>query len=586
MSTSLTFSAAGESHTSPIIEVDKALESMRDAGFDLMAAAGEPIDNSIEANATIIRVEPRYSKDRKHILELAFADNGRGIEPDLLAQVLRMGYSSRYNQRKGLGRFGVGLKLAALSLGKRIVVISKPVGGERYYRVYLDLKEIQDGVQTEISVEELGAWPDEYLELMRDSAGAPFKSGTLVLMQEIDRLTSGGTYAPALQTRISDLRKFIARAYRQFLDSGLQIELEGKWVTLHDPLFLLDNPRIEKRYDKRKDLKPAQTKGHIVEETDLELNGHKVHVTVSVLPEIFRDRRNTGGAVDMDGNEIREFQINEENEGRISMLRNGREIYYDIVPKMLPSGVKRGDRYFSIEVSFPAELDEFFQVRHVKRGAEPVSKLREAIREWLGRPVRMARNEVRRHWDEVAAKDVQDGGDGRDPAIQDAVDRSEETAPRGQAGLDMTSDDENAKIDEILDDLDIDPEENPTEASSIREKIVGHPISILDGSWPGKDLLAVDHLNAKAVVRINHRHPFVRWVYDPLRASANKPFDDQEAGDMHELIVRASNAFDVLFYAYAKAENLHRDPDELFENLRTYWGQSTATYIKELRRNE
>lgn len=589
MNTSPTFQAPGTSasvHTSPIIEVDKALESMRDAGFDLMAAAGEPIDNSIEANATLIRVEPRYSKDRKHILELAFADNGRGIEPDLLAQVLRMGYSSRYNQRKGLGRFGVGLKLAALSLGKRIVVISKPVGGDRFYRVYLDLKEIQDGDQTEISVEELDGWPAEHAELMQDAKGVPFESGTLVLMQEIDRLTSGGTYAPALETRIADLRKFIARAYREFLDGGVQIQLEGKWITLHDPLFLLDNPRIEKRYDKRKDLKPSQLKGQVIEETDLELNGHKVHVTVSVVPEIFRDRRNTGGSVDLDGNEIREFQINEENEGRISMMRNGREIYYDIVPKMLPQGVKRGDRYIGIEVSFPADLDEFFQVRHVKRGAEPVSKLREAIRDWLGRPVRLARNEVRKHWDEVAARDVEEGGDGRDPAVQDAVDRSEETAPRGQAGLELTPEDEDEKIDEILGDLDIDPEENPSKATAIREKIFGHPISILDGSWPGKDLLEVDHLNARAVVRINHRHPFARYVYDPLRASANKPFDDQDPGDMHDLIVRASNALDILFYAYAKAENLHRDPEELFENLRGFWGQSTATYIKELQKSE
>lgn len=33
--------------------------------------------------------------------------------------------------------------------------------------------------------------------------------------------------------------------------------------------------------------------------------------------------------------------------------------------------------------------------------------------------------------------------------------------------------------------------------------------------------------------------------------------------------------------AYAKAENLHADP-EIFDNLRTYWGQHSLAYMKEL----
>ena len=44
-----------------IIQIDTALQSMRDSGFDLpTAACGEPIDNSIEAGANLIRVLTRY----------------------------------------------------------------------------------------------------------------------------------------------------------------------------------------------------------------------------------------------------------------------------------------------------------------------------------------------------------------------------------------------------------------------------------------------------------------------------------------------------------------------------------------------
>lgn len=64
--TSLIFSGNfAAPNTSSLIEVDQALESMRDAGFDFEAASGEPIDNSVEATATTIRVQPKYSKHGK-----------------------------------------------------------------------------------------------------------------------------------------------------------------------------------------------------------------------------------------------------------------------------------------------------------------------------------------------------------------------------------------------------------------------------------------------------------------------------------------------------------------------------------------
>lgn len=476
--------------------------------------------------------------------------------------------------------------MAALSVGTRIEVYTRAAGTDTYYMAYLDLTEISAGTQTVISAAEVPGWPAEHAGLMADAKGEPFKNGSLVLWQHIDRLSSGGTYGASLDAKIADLRKFIARVYREFLDQGLNIELAGKKVTLHDPLFLLDNPRINDRYGKRKDLQPGQIHGTVIEETDLLIDGHEVHVTVSIVPEIFRHKSGDGGDADIDGKEIREYQINQENEGRISMMRNGREIYYDIVPRMLTGGVTKGDRYIGIEVSFPADLDEYFQVRHVKRGAEPVSKLREALREWLKRPVRQARRDIRRHWTDVAVAHQSESIDGRNPAVQDAVDKAEQTSLPGQAGLGLSPEQEAEKIDQILEDLDIDVTADAGQADQIRTQINEHPMTILDGSWPGKDLLAIDHLNGEAVVRFNHRNPFIRDIYDVLRDTADKPFDDQEPADMHDLIRRTSMALDMLFFAYAKAENLHREPEEMFDDLRSFWGQHTQAYMKELAKSE
>ncbi|MDA8310878.1 MAG: ATP-binding protein [Actinomycetota bacterium] len=563
----------GDNHRAALIQVDTALESMRDSGFDLTAAAGEPIDNSVESGADLIRVVTTHSGDKSVIEEIAFADNGRGIDPKIHPNVLSMGFSSRYGSRSGLGRFGVGLKLAGLSLGRRIDMFSKLLDEDTIRHSYIDLDEIRDGQQVYIEVERQAAWPERYAELVRDSNGTEFNSGTLVIFGKIDRLQSGGTYGTSLDEKKSDLRSFIARAYRKFLDNGLVIELNGTPVTLLDPLFLMDNPRIIKRY------KPLDIRGTVVDEDDIDIDGHKVHVTVSLVPEEFRPVSQAGGSKDSQGRDIREFQI-PERAGKISMVRNGREINYDLVAKLLPGGTEKVDRYIGIEVTFPAELDEYFQVRNVKRGAVPVNKLREELRSWLVRPVRQARSEIRRHWNEVETKERADS-ENEHEAATDAVNRAEQTAPQGRAGQGVSEAEEDQVIDDVIEDLQLDPNADAERAATIRQRIKSTPITIVDLSWPGKELFEINHLNGKAILRLNHRHPFIRDVYDPLKKVATDGGEGLTPEEMIDLARRTETALDILFLAYAKAENMHQDPS-MFDDLRSYWGQFTQAYLKEV----
>ncbi|WP_427913936.1 ATP-binding protein [Ramlibacter sp. MMS24-I3-19] len=111
----------------PLTHQGQALESSRDSGFDLSAAVGEPVDNSWEAGASTVRIQT-VREDGGSITDIGIADNGAGIPAEILPNVLSVGYSSRYNSRKGLGRFGMGLKLAALSLGRRAEVYTKARG--------------------------------------------------------------------------------------------------------------------------------------------------------------------------------------------------------------------------------------------------------------------------------------------------------------------------------------------------------------------------------------------------------------------------------------------------------------------------
>ncbi len=559
-----------------IIQVDTALESMRDSGFDLTAAAGEPIDNSIEAGASFIRVLTRYGDKKQSIDEIAFADNGEGIEPAIVAHVLSMGYSTRYGQRGSLGRFGVGLKLAGLSLGKRIDIYTKRTGNPAIWHAYLDLSEITSGSQTHIIAEQVDTWPAEYKDIMVGHDGQQFSSGTLVIYRKIDRLPAGGHYGTSLDQKLSELRTFIARTYRDFLDQSLVIELNGRAVTLLDPLFLKDNPRIIERY------KPEDLRGTVLDEDDIEItDGNEIHVTVTIVPVEFRWEEGLGGAKDRQGRDIREFQISRENAGKVSMVRNGREINYDIVPRLLPAGIDKIDRYIGIEVRFPAVLDEFFQVRNVKRGAVPVDKLREELRKWLDRPIRAARREIRRHWGEVEMH--KQAKEAEHQAAAEAAARAEQTAPKGQAGRDYTDEETERIIAELLQDLGV--REDPQQAAQVRQQIKDKPMILVDGSWPGKEIFEVTHLNGKAIVRLNHRHPFIRDIYDALKAAGNGAGEELSTEEFGDLVRKTKRGLDVLFLAYAKGENMHPDPTE-FDDLRSYWGQFTQSYLRELPNEE
>src|SRR4051812_35235090 len=97
----------GDFPHAPLTHAEPALESSRDSGFDLSAATGELVDNAFDAGARHIRIAT-LRDGTGSIVELGVADDGAGISPDVLAAVLSLGFSTRYNSRVGLGRFGMG----------------------------------------------------------------------------------------------------------------------------------------------------------------------------------------------------------------------------------------------------------------------------------------------------------------------------------------------------------------------------------------------------------------------------------------------------------------------------------------------
>lgn len=136
-----------------IVDIRNMGDALRNTGYkNIESAVAEIIDNSVEANAKnifIVLREGIATSGRKVVMEIGFLDNGEGMSIDVLGSCLGIGASTR-QARKGMGRFGVGLPQASLYACPEIEVYSWQDGIENAYKVYLDIKKIKDGIQTEI----------------------------------------------------------------------------------------------------------------------------------------------------------------------------------------------------------------------------------------------------------------------------------------------------------------------------------------------------------------------------------------------------------------------------------------------------
>jgi sensor histidine kinase regulating citrate/malate metabolism len=125
-----------------------ALEALRNEGHDFTSALGEAIDNSFgHGDATEVRIKLEWYppvKSKRHLKEVHIADNGIGMDPIRLRDCLVLGFSTTYNKRDQIGRFGFGMTVGAIGQCRKIEVWSKAKNTDFHY-VILDLDEFSNG---------------------------------------------------------------------------------------------------------------------------------------------------------------------------------------------------------------------------------------------------------------------------------------------------------------------------------------------------------------------------------------------------------------------------------------------------------
>src|SRR5437879_4615478 len=116
-----------------IIALDRFIQATRDSGYKGTASAiSELVDNSIQAGASeiCIRVTAMEADGTEEkAIEVSVFDNGCGMDPFTLRQALRFGGSTRFGDRSGLGRYGMGLPNASLSQAQVVTVYTWQLSG-------------------------------------------------------------------------------------------------------------------------------------------------------------------------------------------------------------------------------------------------------------------------------------------------------------------------------------------------------------------------------------------------------------------------------------------------------------------------
>ena len=95
---------------------DILITSLRSMGYSFKAAIADIIDNSVSADAKNIYVS--FSTNNEEDQYVSILDDGYGMDNDGLFNAMRYGSFKEFYGVKDLGRFGLGMKSASLSVAK------------------------------------------------------------------------------------------------------------------------------------------------------------------------------------------------------------------------------------------------------------------------------------------------------------------------------------------------------------------------------------------------------------------------------------------------------------------------------------
>ncbi len=317
----------------------KLMESLRYSGYDNNIAITDLVDNSLDANAT--KIEVSISLDSKKEVFILISDDGIGMDEEILGQALRLGSITHRNVESDLGRFGMGMVTASISIAKRIEVYTKQKDKPMLTSV-MDLDEMAKDNSFNVYREK--STPEEIKFAGHHGLG---DSGTILILKKCDKLTK-----PNISEFIDSLKKDLGETYRYFLRSGKKISVNDGLVEIVDPMWT--DGALTEEYKRKSEIYSSEKYEIKIDGSDKK---ESFEVKIYILPKF-------------DQVIMRKLKIGIKNQG-FYILRNYRQIskHDDL------GGIWNKDPHLNntrAEIIFSGTLDSSMGINYTKHNIKPI----------------------------------------------------------------------------------------------------------------------------------------------------------------------------------------------------------------------
>lgn len=545
-----------------LVFAEAFLRGIRDLGYKSPATAlDELVDNSIQANATLVDIALAYDgKSQKQPTQMAVIDNGHGMLPDMIYFAVKWGGTHRENDRSGFGRYGYGLPSAAVSIAKRYTIYSK-VSGSQWYAVTVDIDELaaiaETGELIDIPAPVKKEPPKYVMQRKKPIDVTNLKSGTVIVLEEMDRMVMKPGWKKS-NTISSKLLKHLGVIYRHIIPTA-RIFVNDEEVQIVDPLFLMEAGRF---YDETPLMaQPVETPSFETETP----SGRKgiVRVRASFLPANFQAVDPT---IDPDrAAENDRFTIMKEYNGLL-ICRAGRQI--DCLSRIHWVTFQNYDRNIKIEIDFDPELDGFFGITTSKQQivldegmwsrleAAGVRALITDLRKKFKQSLSKLKETLKKTEGEAESRSSEEAMLASEKMTPKPVEPSPEKVQKAKEKLTTEATKESQRTERPLEEV----------LAEIEEQTQSRPYKVDFQAIPDGPFYRAERLGLQKRLIINTQHPFYLHLYD-------SPDSNPEI----------QTALEVLLFVLADAElDAEGEFEAFYRNARKNWSDRLANALQQL----
>lgn len=597
---------------SKIVNASMFLDALKNSGYKgTDNAVAELVDNSFDAaakNVFVIGEQNVSGNSEKRIVSFAFLDDGTGMDYETLKGCLTIGYTTNH-ERKGIGRFGVGLPQASIFVCDRVEVYSWQGGIETCQRVYLDIEEIKKHNLNEISDPEPASIPKRYQKFIKwRSAERQFdfsSHGTLVVWTKCTHVDY-----KKWKTCVDHMSKDLGRKYRKFLSSGDRsihmIELissEESKILANDPLYLTKNALecvpsnldifIENNYQSKpygvdpaydtclfEIYNPNNNPSDVVKlEIEYEENGERKKGVVQITYSIVKKEYYSPAYLKTDKKPGSlpfgcSSSVLAKNTG-ISIVRNNREIqfgsfgFFDIYNK--PEL-----RWWGIEIAFNSDMDTAFGVANNKQSVDLKPLSVEDMRD-------VGADEVKTVWHQLydEIKNTIDNMGKRNSALRSETEIKDDPTPNTSSTISTivdenevlildTPESEEVKEEEAKKQLEAEGNEDPSDEQV--QKLIDSKVRVVTVYNKGRfDSFVDKSLNAGTLsIILNANHDFYKLFVEKIM--------DNETDKV---------SFELFLIAVVKSiKQLDNEYSDAMDKLMFSINRRISDYISEYKKND